>query len=284
MKSGRDGGKGVPELWAFPRRTRRHPHRLRGTDKGLCIACAPRHCVASVVSEGSISTSLSSSRSISSCTLSISWPPLSSTGRSGRSSAGASVSSRTASQPTGGCRSSARSGRSARSGSSWRRIDAMHEFPATDGDPARCRAPGAVQAALWRLGGNARRPLEAVPAGCLGHAVQHVALADKRDPRPSVTLQGDGAAVDSDHPGVTASAYISPSVAHRSNLVGRIILDDERHLAIDVAITAGLYEPATPGAGELARGAGSRIGRDAGDGAGPLCLGAARDESAEGGK
>jgi len=40
MKSGRDGGKGVPELWAFPRRTRRHPHRLRGTDKGLCIACA----------------------------------------------------------------------------------------------------------------------------------------------------------------------------------------------------------------------------------------------------
>src|SRR5215813_8735725 len=154
--------------------------------------------------------------------------------------------------------------------------------------PGSRPGPGAVQAALWRLGGNARRPLkavlEAVPAGCLGHAVQHVALADKRDPRPSVTLQGDGAAVDSDHPGVTASAYISPSVAHRSNLVGRVILDDERHLAIDVAITAGLYEPATPGAGELARGAGSRIGRDAGDGAGPPCLGAARDESAEGGK
>src|SRR5262249_31804283 len=103
---------------------------------------------------------------------------------------------------------------------------------------------------------------------------------------PSVTLQGDGAAVDCNHPGVIAcaSAYISPSVAHRSNLVGRVILDDERHLAVDVAITAGLHEPATPGTGKLARRAGSRIGRDAGDGAGPPRLGAARDESAESGK
>jgi len=39
-ESGHDGGKGVPELWALPRRARRHSRRLRGTDKGLCIACA----------------------------------------------------------------------------------------------------------------------------------------------------------------------------------------------------------------------------------------------------
>jgi len=32
--------EGRPELWAFPRRTRRHLHRLRGTDKAICIACA----------------------------------------------------------------------------------------------------------------------------------------------------------------------------------------------------------------------------------------------------
>ena len=39
-ESARDGGKGFPELWVFRRSTRRHPHRLRGTDKTLCIACA----------------------------------------------------------------------------------------------------------------------------------------------------------------------------------------------------------------------------------------------------
>ena len=39
-ESARDGGKGFPEMWVFPRSTRRHPHRLRGTDKALCIACA----------------------------------------------------------------------------------------------------------------------------------------------------------------------------------------------------------------------------------------------------
>src|SRR5215471_5342936 len=150
--------------------------------------------------------------------------------------------------------------------------------------------PGAVRAGLWRLGGNARKSLkavlEAVPAGCLGHAIQYVALVDELDRRPSSTLQGDGAAVDGDHPGViaSASAYITPSVAHRSKLVGRVILDDEGHLALDVAITAGLHERAMPVASELARRVGSRIGRDAGDGAGPLRLGAAHDESGEGGK
>jgi len=33
----REGRSGA---WVFPRSTRRHPHRLRGTDKALCIACA----------------------------------------------------------------------------------------------------------------------------------------------------------------------------------------------------------------------------------------------------
>src|SRR5215472_8112550 len=68
--------------------------------------------------------------------------PLRSTGRSGRSSAGASVSSPTASPPTTGCRSSARSGRTARSGSSWTRIDAVHEFPHQSVEVARVSGRG----------------------------------------------------------------------------------------------------------------------------------------------